>query len=66
MIPVVLRKQSDQRCVPQARSICEEDGATAVEYAIMVGLIAVVVVTSVATLGLAVQGLFSAFNTSWP
>ncbi len=35
-----------------------ERGATAVEYAIMVGLIAAVVVTAVGALGTAVVGLF--------
>ena len=34
-------------------------GATAAEYALMASLIAVVVIGSVAALGLAVQGLFA-------
>lgn len=53
-------------CVLHRLFANDETGATAVEYAIMVGLIAVVVVASVATFGLAVRSLFSAFNTAWP
>ena len=36
-----------------------DDGATAVEYALMVGLIATVIVGSVAAFGLAVSALFA-------
>ncbi len=36
----------------------DEAGPTAVEYAIMAGLIATVIVGAVGTFGLAVQGLF--------
>lgn len=36
----------------------DERGATSIEYAIMVGLIAVVIVVAVATLGIAVFDLF--------
>jgi pilus assembly protein Flp/PilA len=35
-----------------------EQGATAVEYALMVALIAIVIVTAVTTLGLSVRSLF--------
>lgn len=38
-----------------------ERGATAVEYAIMVSLIALVIVASVAGLGAATNGLFESF-----
>jgi len=38
--------------------IDEENGAAAVEYAIMVSLIAGLVVTAVTSLGLSVNGLF--------
>ncbi len=40
----------------------DERGATAAEYAILIGLIATVIVASVATLGQAVSGLFTRFN----
>jgi pilus assembly protein Flp/PilA len=36
----------------------DEEGATAVEYALMVGLIAIVIVAAVATFGVAVTDLF--------
>ena len=36
-----------------------DQGATAVEYALLVGLIAVVIVAAVTTLGIAVNGLFT-------
>jgi Flp pilus assembly pilin Flp len=41
-----------------ARALASERGATAVEYAIMVGFIAAVIVAAVAALGTAVLGLF--------
>jgi pilus assembly protein Flp/PilA len=41
------------------RRACEEDGATAVEYAIMVGMIAAVIVTAVSLLGKATNSGFS-------
>ena len=37
----------------------DEDGATAVEYALMVGMIAIVIVGAVALFGGAVSGLFT-------
>ena len=37
---------------------CDEAGASAVEYALLVGLIAVVIITSVTSFGIAVRGLF--------
>jgi pilus assembly protein Flp/PilA len=36
----------------------EETGATAIEYALIASLIAVVILTAVASLGLATSGLF--------
>ena len=41
------------------RRAFEQDGATAVEYAIMVGMIAAVIVTAVALLGRATNSGFS-------
>jgi pilus assembly protein Flp/PilA len=43
-----------------------EEGATAVEYGLMTGLIAVVIAAAVGTFGLGVVGLFQALLTSWP
>lgn len=42
----------------------EEDGATAVEYGIMVALIAAVIVTIVGTLGGQVKSAFNTVSTS--
>jgi pilus assembly protein Flp/PilA len=42
----------------QARIQNPERGATAVEYGLMVGLIAVVIIGAVTLLGTSVQGLF--------
>ena len=41
----------------------EQNGATAVEYALMVSLIALVIFAAVTTLGLQVSSLFDRFNT---
>lgn len=41
-----------------------EKGATAVEYGIMVGLIAVVIIIAVTTLGTKLNGLFNSVNTA--
>ena len=41
------------------RFMREEDGATAVEYGLMVALIAVVIIVSVTTLGVNLNNLFS-------
>ncbi|SLK01447.1 Flp family type IVb pilin [Arthrobacter sp. P2b] len=41
----------------------EEKGATAVEYGIMVGLIAVVIIIAVSTLGTTLNGFFDSVNT---
>ncbi len=40
----------------------EEKGATAVEYGIMVGLIAVVIIVAVSTLGGTLDGFFDSVN----
>lgn len=40
------------------RTVAGEEGATAVEYALMVALIALVIVTAVTALGLGLPGLF--------
>ena len=44
----------------------DDKGATAVEYGLMVGLIAAVIVLTVAALGTKLDGLFSFVNTSIP
>ncbi|UZX04107.1 Flp family type IVb pilin [Arthrobacter sp. CDRTa11] len=41
-----------------------EKGATAVEYGIMVGLIAVVIIVAVSTLGGKLNGFFGSINTA--
>ncbi|MEV7572514.1 Flp family type IVb pilin [Pseudarthrobacter sp. NPDC089323] len=46
-----------------ARLRTEEKGATAVEYGIMVALIAVVIIIAVSTLGTTLTGLFEDVNT---
>lgn len=43
----------------QSRLVREEKGATAVEYGLIVGLIAVVIIGAVALLGGALDGLFT-------
>ena len=44
----------------------EEKGATAVEYGLMVGLIAVVIIAAVMALGQELNGLFQAIVTALP
>ena len=44
----------------------EENGATAVEYGLMVGLIAVVIIAAVIALGNELNGLFQAIVTALP
>lgn len=41
-----------------------EEGATMVEYGIMVALIAVVCIVAVGTLGTSINGMFTAINTA--
>ena len=50
------------------RAIRGEDGATAVEYALLIALIAGVIITIVITLGLSLNQLFAnpAFNALTP
>ncbi|MDQ0731398.1 Flp family type IVb pilin [Arthrobacter sp. B1I2] len=43
--------------------LSNEKGATAVEYGIMVGLIAVVIIVAVSTLGGTLDGFFKSINT---
>lgn len=43
----------------------DEEGATMVEYGIMLALIAAVCVGIIATLGVQVQGLFDSANTAF-
>lgn len=44
--------------------LTEEKGATAVEYGIMVGLIAVVIIVAVSTLGGTLDGFFDTVNNT--
>jgi Flp pilus assembly pilin Flp len=43
----------------------DEEGATAVEYSLMTGLIAVVVAAAVGTFGFRVNGLFESLTSVW-
>jgi pilus assembly protein Flp/PilA len=42
-----------------------EEGVTAIEYALIAGLIAVVIAVAVGSLGIAVQGLFNQVAAFW-
>lgn len=44
----------------------DDRGATAVEYALMVSLIAVVIIVAVVAFGLSVNGLFDSFTKTAP
>jgi len=44
----------------------EDSGATAVEYGLLVGLIAVVIIVAVAALGTKLTGLFNNVDTKLP
>jgi pilus assembly protein Flp/PilA len=44
----------------------EEKGATAVEYGLMVGLIAAVIITTVVLLGTQLNGLFTKITAALP
>jgi pilus assembly protein Flp/PilA len=48
------------------RFMCEEDGATMVEYGLMVALIAVVCIGAVTLLGTSLSTLFGGVQTSLP
>ena len=45
-----------------AELLCDDEGATAVEYAILASLIAVVIAAAVGLLGQRVAGIFSNFT----
>ena len=57
-------EQSRPSCDHRDSVEASEGGATAVEYAIMVSLIAGVIVLAVGALGLSVSGLFRSFLTA--
>ena len=48
----------------QARLATREEGATAVEYGLMVALIAIVIIVAVTLLGTRLSGLFNTVATS--
>jgi pilus assembly protein Flp/PilA len=48
----------------QARLAAREEGATAVEYGLMVALIAIVIIVAVTLLGTRLSGLFNTVATS--
>ena len=48
----------------QSRFIREDEGATAVEYGLIVGLIAAIIIVAVALLGNNILGMFNTINTN--
>jgi pilus assembly protein Flp/PilA len=54
------------RLVKLQSQINSDRGATAVEYAIMVSLIALVIIAAVTAFGLSVSGLFHLITTTAP
>lgn len=48
----------------QSRLVHDEKGATAVEYGLMVALIAVVIIAAVTAIGLALRGNFEEVQTA--
>lgn len=46
------------------RGLRQEDGATAIEYGLIAGLISVVIITSVGFVGSSLQGVFDAWSTA--
>ncbi len=49
-----------------SRFMKDESGATAIEYGLIVALIAVVIITAVTTLGTKLNGAFTAINDKLP
>jgi len=45
---------------------CDETGASAVEYTLLIAFIALAIFVSVTTFGLAVKGLFDEAVAKWP
>ncbi len=60
-----MRSQNGLAEAPRA-FIREEDGPTAVEYAVMLGLVMAVVMVAVTTLGQQVNGLFASVAAVFP
>lgn len=52
------------RLAARLQTLRNDKGATAVEYGLMVALIAVVIITAVTTLGTKLSGLFTDVGTS--
>ena len=50
----------------QSRFVREEEGATAVEYGLMVALIAVVIIVAVALIGTRLNGVFTNVANTLP
>lgn len=50
---------------PYKFSLKDEEGATAVEYAVLLALIAVVIIFSVGFLGVSTRDGFDTVNTAW-
>ena len=51
--------------LPMLRScLCDEKGATAIEYGLIAGLIAVVIIAAVTLLGTDIQGVFTSITNA--
>lgn len=46
--------------------VADKEGATAIEYAVIAGLIAVAIVATARTLGLDIAGVFTTISTALP
>jgi len=49
-----------------SRFIRDESGATAIEYGLIAGLVSVVIVTALVTLGPQLRGVFTTISTNLP
>ena len=49
-----------------SRFLKDEDGATAIEYGLIAGLVSVVIVTALVLLGPKLQGVFTAITNALP
>jgi len=59
----MLKLQKYRLVTTAARFLREEDGATAIEYAMIASGVAVAIATTVVSLGSTVQGLYSSVAT---
>lgn len=58
-------KRSDYKRAPLVlRFVCDESGATSIEYAMIASGIAVVIAATIVSLGSSVQGMYSSVATA--